>query len=701
MASADDLAAMFASAWTAGAGARLSADHTARLASLWDDARRKHPDLDEREFIRALAELAPGADGLTSFFGNERVASSAAQAATLARGSVAVSDRPSERARRGTEDTIASGPERLGTDATMASGRDAASAPSGPRQAPERYRLIRQLGAGAMGVVWEAEDKQLHRKVALKWVTPAAAGDKAYRTRLFREARALAQLHHPNVLAVHDVGESGDEVFLALELIDGTTAREWMDAEPRPHAQLLGAWRQAGSGIAAVHAAGLVHRDIKPENVFISRDGRVVVGDFGLATGELGETVATNLTATGAVVGTPLYMAPEQLHGEPATPKGDQFSLCVCLWEALAGKRPFDSTSIAGLAVMMLKPPVVPQGVDRRVFAALQRGLSTEAADRWPDVNALLAAIDPGSPQRKHHAVAIGAAIAVGAVGAVVAMKAMSGSPPPTTPPVVAVASGTAPVVAPSVPPDAAAPAPAGSAAPDANVPITNQPPPPPHKTAERKAKHVADADADEGEAGTAARPTYSAWKLRFDDSINALQSGDGKRCLDDIKDRASWPATAYRELLSAEAALGACLMASGDCAAGHAAVQAFGATHHLTPGDVQRRIDEADARFCKLDDPPRSQWPTRAAKRLEKVAYAHQSCKVVQDFIAANHLTLPPNVTDPDYALERVNCFVAANQCEEARKLFLATRVTVHTPEYEQMALHSFELSWPGCVGS
>src|SRR5689334_4907049 len=166
------------------------------------------------------------------------------------------------------------------------------------RKAPPRYRLIRVLGRGAMGEVWEAEDGTLGRRVALKFVRPDATADREYRARLVREARALARLRHPNVVAVHDLVQASDgELVLALELVDGTTARAWQAEGGRTATEILAVWRKVAEALAAVHAAGIVHRDLKPDNVLIARNGRVVLGDFGLAT--MAADGLTTLTTSG------------------------------------------------------------------------------------------------------------------------------------------------------------------------------------------------------------------------------------------------------------------------------------------------------------------------------------------------------------------------------------------------------------------
>jgi serine/threonine protein kinase len=245
-------------------------------------------------------------------------------------------------------------------------------------------------------VVWEAEDKHLRRRVALKFVRTVGTGESSERRRrLVREARALAQLRHPNVVTVYDVGEANDELFVALELVIGMDARTWLAARPRSAAEILGVWTQAATGLAAIHVAGLVHRDIKPDNILVADDGRVLVGDFGLAT-DRHPTAGAHLTATGAmsrraIVGTPIYMAYEQLLGGPATQRSDQFALCVSMWEALAGTRPFHGATLAMLAQAMQSRPTSP--ADDQIFAALARGLDPSPARRWPSIDHLLAAL--------------------------------------------------------------------------------------------------------------------------------------------------------------------------------------------------------------------------------------------------------------------------------------------------------------------
>ena len=288
------------------------------------------------------------------------------------------------------------------------------------RTAPPRYQLIRRLGAGAMGEVWEAEDTALGRRVALKFVRPESTSDAEYQARLVREARALARLRHPNVVAIYDLDQSEDgELFVALELVDGSSARAWLAAAPRTPAEILAVWRAVADGLAAVHRAGIVHRDLKPDNVFVAGDGRVVIGDFGLAS-MAADGGSTTLTMSGQILGTPLYMPLEQLRGGVATARSDQFALCICLWEALVGSRPFGAGgSLAALVVAMRERPDVPLR-RRGLLAVLARGLDPDPARRWPDLPALIAALDRVRRRRRWRialAAALGAlAIALGAL---------------------------------------------------------------------------------------------------------------------------------------------------------------------------------------------------------------------------------------------------------------------------------------------
>ncbi len=286
-----------------------------------------------------------------------------------------------------------------------------------------RFTVVERLGSGAMGTVSAADDPKLGRRVAVK-VLDHDSSSASTRARLRREAQALAMLSHPNVVQVYEVGEHEGAVYIAMEYVAGVTLRVWMDAERRPWGPVVEAFRAAGRGLAAAHEAGLVHRDFKPDNVIVGADGRVRVLDFGLAfAGEEGTTAkqtdpgqldrrsgsalrqsdtlgADSLTRTGALLGTPAYLAPERFGGKPANAGTDQFAFCVSLWEALYGQRPFQEDNLAALAAAVVDgrraSPPADRGVPRRVHAVLERGLRVDPSERYPNMTALLADLAPG-----------------------------------------------------------------------------------------------------------------------------------------------------------------------------------------------------------------------------------------------------------------------------------------------------------------
>lgn len=289
-----------------------------------------------------------------------------------------------------------------------------------------RYVVLDLVGEGAMGQVYAAYDPVLDRKVAIKLLHPLTEGAEA-QERLLREAKSLARVAHPNLVGVHDAGAFRDSVFIAMEFVEGQTLRAWLKSAPQQSA-VLDAFLQAGRGLSAAHAAGLVHRDFKPENVLVGKDGRVRVSDFGLARDVADTTRPAELpadareletpklhTATGALVGTPAYMAPEQLAGQRADGRADQFSFAVALAEALSGQRPFARNTAA--VVKAGFKPVGPTAVQQ----ALTRALSADPASRFGSLDELLAAIAP-SPPTRGPAIVIGVglaiALAVGLFGA-------------------------------------------------------------------------------------------------------------------------------------------------------------------------------------------------------------------------------------------------------------------------------------------
>jgi predicted Ser/Thr protein kinase len=277
----------------------------------------------------------------------------------------------------------------------------------------DRYEVVRAIGAGGMGIVYLAEDTQLHRKVALK-VPRAHAGDEQART--LAEARAMARLAHPNVVAVYEAGRFDDQVFVAMEFVDGITLSEWLRASERSWREVLDVLRDAGKGLAAAHAAGIVHRDFKPDNVLIDHDGRVRVTDFGLAH-------ALESAGEPCPGGTPSYMAPEQLAGATGDARSDQFSFCVTLYEALYAQRILSSTATT-LATphrfASLPEPPRGSGVPAWLRRVLERGLAHEPGDRFASMAELLRALAP--PRRPGVAFAVGAAALFACVFVVVSV---------------------------------------------------------------------------------------------------------------------------------------------------------------------------------------------------------------------------------------------------------------------------------------
>jgi tetratricopeptide (TPR) repeat protein len=332
-----------------------------------------------------------------------------------------------------------------------------------------RYLVLGLVGRGGMGEVYAAYDPELDRKVAVKLLC-GQSSDAQARVRLLREAQAIAKLSHPNVVVVFDVGTFRDSVFIAMEFVEGNTVGYWLQAAPRSRVDILKVFKAAGAGLVAAHAAGMVHRDFKPDNVMVGRDGQVRVMDFGLArrlgadpeppmqtdsgsfkvadlseadaeadvdaTAKLGaggsdlsgvssssgRYLEQKLTQTGAMLGTPAYMAPEQFAGTSTDARTDQFSFCVALYEALYGHRPFEGDTVVALMANVVSGTVrdAPAGteVPARLRRVLLRGLEVDPANRFSSMGDLLAELESDGP--KHRLGALSAAAAVASVAALV-----------------------------------------------------------------------------------------------------------------------------------------------------------------------------------------------------------------------------------------------------------------------------------------
>ncbi len=336
--------------------------------------------------------------------------------------------------------------------ADVATRTSGAQEPAEPYLAPGsrvgRYRIAGVLGEGGMGVVYQAVDPELGRSIALKLHRLTGADERA-RTRLLREAQALAQLSHPNVIAVFDAGFHDGDVFVAMELAPGETLRTWLTRTKPPLRDVLRMLAAAGRGLQAAHAAGLVHRDIKPANILIGEDGRVRVIDFGLARApqSSADTLDTGsadsedepssdarsddllhspLTQAGSIVGTPGYMAPEQYLALAVDHRTDQYSFAVVLYEALFGERPFRAKSRNRLRERVLQGlDTLPKrrGMPRRLRRALIKALARDPSERFPSLAPLLAVLEREPTAWKRWVAATSAVSIVAATALVLASR--------------------------------------------------------------------------------------------------------------------------------------------------------------------------------------------------------------------------------------------------------------------------------------
>ena len=287
-----------------------------------------------------------------------------------------------------------------------------------------RYVVLERLGAGGMSIVYAAYDPELRRRVALKLLL--FDPDGVDQVRMLREARAIARLSHPNVITVFDVGTFEGRVYITMEYVDGETLRAWRASAPRSWAEVLTVFLAAAGGLSAAHAAGLVHRDFKPENVLIGKDGRVRVLDFGLARrapsvarpdeatmARSFESVAIpgtdvfriDISRVGSVVGTPAYMAPEQLARSNFDHRADQFSFCVALFEALFGHRPYQGQTTIELLTAISRGALefreTRHTVPQRLTRVLVRGLAPDASQRFASMDELARALERARTPRR------------------------------------------------------------------------------------------------------------------------------------------------------------------------------------------------------------------------------------------------------------------------------------------------------------
>ena len=353
-----------------------------------------------------------------------------------------------------------SGPNDAQTEHLLAAVESSLFGKERPEIRLDRYVLEKQLGRGGMGVVFAARDPELDRKVAIKFLGADARSDEEAeegQRRMLREARLIAQIDHPNVVRVHDVraydalpedaatvlagqGVSDRGVFLVMEFIEGQTLKAWQD--DRPWHEVVRAYVDAGRGLMAVHAAGLIHRDFKPNNVLVGADGRVRLLDFGLArsAGPVpGGDVAPggdDVTGAGRIMGTPRYMAPEQIAGGELTARTDVFAFSVSLFEALTGEVP---AAITG---------EVETEAPRWCLDLVRKGLAVDPFERWPNLAAMVAALDRRRRPRLSLAVGLASLVAIGAIAVVGSQQSPA---PPSTPPSPALAEAPVPATDPDL----------------------------------------------------------------------------------------------------------------------------------------------------------------------------------------------------------------------------------------------------------
>ncbi|MBW5486868.1 protein kinase domain-containing protein, partial [Streptomyces bambusae] len=261
----------------------------------------------------------------------------------------------------------------------------------------DRYTLTERIGGGGMGEVWRADDSVLRRQVAVKVLLPALLDDPAFAARFRREATVLASLGHPGIVDVHDYGESpipsGERVaYIVMELIEGRPLNEVRAQDgPLPPAQALDIAGQALDALHTAHLRGVTHRDIKPSNLMLGADGRVTVTDFGIARSS---AASTAITDSHAVLGTALYMAPEQAEGHGAIAASDLYSMGVVVYELLTGEPPFTGESVVEIALKHVREPApeLPGALPQPVRAFVARALAKKPEERYADASVMAAA---------------------------------------------------------------------------------------------------------------------------------------------------------------------------------------------------------------------------------------------------------------------------------------------------------------------
>jgi serine/threonine protein kinase len=254
------------------------------------------------------------------------------------------------------------------------------------------YRIIEKIGAGGMGEVYLAEDTELNRKVALKFLPPHLCQDADCRTRFKREAQAAAKLNHPNIVTIYEVSEFNGRPFFAMEHVEGQSLRDLIKAKELPIERVIELAIQICEGLHKAHQSGIVHRDVKPANILIDADGRAKILDFGLAS----VTGSDHLTKTGSTLGTIGYMSPEQAKGEEVDQRSDIFSLGVVLYEMITSKSPFktdnDAATLRNITDQEPEPLArYKAGVSSELQIIISKALQKDGALRYQHADELSA----------------------------------------------------------------------------------------------------------------------------------------------------------------------------------------------------------------------------------------------------------------------------------------------------------------------
>jgi serine/threonine protein kinase len=274
------------------------------------------------------------------------------------------------------------------------------------------YRILQVLGGGGMGVVYKAEDLKLGRRVALKFLPSELAGDPKALDRMQREARAASALDHPNICAIHELGEHDGQPFIVMQLLEGQTLREWIESipassEPSRLTEIVSLGAQIADGLDAAHRKGIIHRDIKPANIFITNRGEAKILDFGVAkfveaeaqeiavdkesreqTGKPSASPEISLTQTGDSIGTPSYLSPEQVRREELDARTDLFSFGLVLYEMITGHKGFSGSSTTGIREAVLRLSIVPArqlqpGIPPKLDSIITRALEKDRPLRY------------------------------------------------------------------------------------------------------------------------------------------------------------------------------------------------------------------------------------------------------------------------------------------------------------------------------